>query len=28
LVYEGVRLVVLLGIYKGLKKNNEFFKAN
>ena len=28
LVYEGVRLVVLLGIYKGLKKINEFFKAN
>ena len=27
-VYEGVRLVVLLGIYKGLKKINEFFKAN
>ncbi len=27
LVYEGVRLVVLLGIYKGLKKINEFFKA-
>ena len=27
LVYEGVRLAALLGIYKGLKKINEFFNC-
>ena len=28
LVYEGVRLVALLGIYKGFKKISQFVKAN
>ena len=28
LVYEAVRLVALLGIYKGFKKNSQFVKAN
>ncbi len=27
LVYEGVRLAALLGIYKGLKRINEFFNC-
>jgi len=28
LVYEAVRLVALLGIYKGFKKISQFVKAN